>query len=178
MGWNTGWTILQNTAIGVYDEIGPDEFTKIARVLISPFQETDIDEGGKDYDLRTKDGKSMEQIIVESMWTGFSPDKIALGDLDGDVYEGYDHADMSYIKAFYLIIESKKWADKKHTLILSEKETPLTARVVLDVVDGKLNSFDIHQRGKNVSTDMMTRQERLALQNAFHLALEAFDTYS
>ena len=121
MGWNTGWEILQNISIKVYDEIGEEGFNKIAQHIIAPFQGTDIDEGGKDYDWLTKDGKEMEQIFVDAMWENFSPDDILPGDFEGEEDNMCNDEEWAYIKAFYLILESKQWQDKKHMLLKKGK---------------------------------------------------------
>jgi hypothetical protein len=122
MGWNTGWEILQAQSINIYNEVGKEQFDNIAHILIAPFQETDIDEGGKDYNWFTNDGKEMEQIIVDAMWLGFHPDNIAEGDFEGDVWDEYDHKRWAYIKAFYLIIHSRKWQQEKHTLMVGYEQ--------------------------------------------------------
>lgn len=118
MGWNTGWTILQDQSINIYNEVGKDVFAQIAKHLIMPFQGSDIDEGGKDYDFVTTDDKQMEQIFVEALWSDFDTEKIVPGDFEGRTdWDGYDKGEWAYIKAFYLIIRSPHWEDEKHTIL-------------------------------------------------------------
>ena len=117
MGWNIGWTILQDQSIDIYNEVGQETFAKIAKILIAPFQGSDMDEGGKDYDFVTVDGKQMEQIFVDALWLDFDPSKIVRGDFEGDIWEEYDHKEWAYIKAFYLIISSPHWESEKHKVI-------------------------------------------------------------
>lgn len=66
MGWNTGWTIIEQQVVSVYD-VGALT-TEILKLLLLPFKDTDIDEGGS-ADLRTKDGKSFTQIVIKMLAT-------------------------------------------------------------------------------------------------------------
>lgn len=60
MGWNSGYTVMEEQIVTLYDE---KLLTKdILMAIMSPFKETDVDSGGSQ-DLRSKDGKSAENII-------------------------------------------------------------------------------------------------------------------
>ena len=63
MGWNSGYTIFEATVIGAYDlgKLDKDLLT----VLMEPYRGTDIDSGGS-CDLTAKDGKGVEQIVIET----------------------------------------------------------------------------------------------------------------
>jgi len=62
MGWNTGFAIFEETVIGAYD-LGKLDM-QLLGVLMEPYRGTDIDSGGK-MDLSTKDGKFIEQVVIE-----------------------------------------------------------------------------------------------------------------
>lgn len=64
MGWNTGYTIFEETVIGAYDLGKLDE--ALLAVLMEPYRESDIDSGGS-RDLLTKDGKGVEQVVLETL---------------------------------------------------------------------------------------------------------------
>jgi hypothetical protein len=108
MGWNTDWDIMQRQIIGVYDILGDDMTPELCRAILKPFANTDIDEGGKDYNLRSKDDKCEEQIIVMCLFPDFDPNKPqSLDDwhIDDDLM---DHAEedkeLVYISRFYGLI--------------------------------------------------------------------------
>jgi hypothetical protein len=63
MGWNKGYTIFEATVIGAYDlgKLDKDMLT----VLMEPYRGTDIDSGGS-CALKSKDGKGVEQIVIET----------------------------------------------------------------------------------------------------------------
>lgn len=63
MGWNTGYTIFEATVVGAYDLGKLDK--ELLAVLMEPYRGTDIDSGGSE-DLESKDGKGVEQIVVET----------------------------------------------------------------------------------------------------------------
>jgi hypothetical protein len=63
MGWNSGYTIFEATVIGAYDLGVLDR--RLLKVLMEPYRNTDIDSGGS-RDLRTKDGKGVEQVVIEA----------------------------------------------------------------------------------------------------------------
>jgi hypothetical protein len=60
MGWNEGYEIMEKQVIALYDF---DLLNKeVLNALMQPFCNRDIDHGGC-YDLRTKDGKSADDVI-------------------------------------------------------------------------------------------------------------------
>jgi len=63
MGWNTGYTIFEETVIGAYNlgKLDKDLLT----VLMEPYRDSDIDSGGS-HDLRSNDGKTVVQIVIET----------------------------------------------------------------------------------------------------------------
>ena len=63
MGWNAGWTIFEATVIGAYDLGKLDK--ALLTVLMEPYRDTDIDSGGS-RDLKTRDGKCVEQVVIET----------------------------------------------------------------------------------------------------------------
>lgn len=63
MGWNTGYTIFEATVVGAYDLGKLDK--ALLEVLMEPYRGTDIDSGGS-ADLESKDGKRVEQIVIET----------------------------------------------------------------------------------------------------------------
>ncbi len=64
MGWNSAYTIIEAQVVNVYNLGKLDKET--LKAMISPFQGTDIDSGGS-RDLKTKDGKSFEDIVIEML---------------------------------------------------------------------------------------------------------------
>lgn len=60
MGWNTGYTIMEQQIISLYDAGMLDK--EILNALMEPFKNTDIDHGGC-RNLRSKDGKSADDIV-------------------------------------------------------------------------------------------------------------------
>jgi hypothetical protein len=92
MGWNEGYQLLEETVIRVYDLGKLDE--PMVEALLEPYRGSDIDSGGS-RDLRTKDGKSMKEVVCEA-WGIQLPPRPPLGvdDPEGDtygaaVYEGF-----------------------------------------------------------------------------------------
>ena len=63
MGWNSGYAIFESTVIGVYNLGVLDK--KLLEVLMAPYRGTDIDSGGSK-DLESIDGKTVEQIVIET----------------------------------------------------------------------------------------------------------------
>jgi hypothetical protein len=61
MGWNQGYTVLEAQTIALYDlgVLTPE----VINALCAPFRNTDIDSGGS-RGLRTKDGRSFEDILL------------------------------------------------------------------------------------------------------------------
>lgn len=64
MGWNAGYRIFEATVVGAYD-LGKLDKEMLA-VLMEPYRDSDIDSGGS-RDLESKDGKGVEQIVIETM---------------------------------------------------------------------------------------------------------------
>ena len=64
MGWNSGFTIMENTVVTLYDNgvLTKDLLDKI----MNPFKGTDCDSGGS-RGLVSNDGKCVEHIICEIM---------------------------------------------------------------------------------------------------------------
>jgi hypothetical protein len=60
MGWNSGYTIFEQTVIGAYDLGKLDR--ALLDVLMEPYRGTDIDPGGS-RGLRSKDGLDVEEIV-------------------------------------------------------------------------------------------------------------------
>lgn len=60
MGWNEGYTIIEEQVISLYD-LGILN-KEILNALIKPFCNRDVDSGGS-RDLKAKDGKSFENIV-------------------------------------------------------------------------------------------------------------------
>lgn len=84
MGWNTGYTIFEATVVGAYD-LGKLDKALLA-VLMEPYRDTDIDSGGS-ADLESQDGKTVEQIVIETF--GLEMPKKPNGEYD-DNSEGWD----------------------------------------------------------------------------------------
>jgi hypothetical protein len=63
MGWNQGYAIFEQTVIGAYGLGKLDK--QLLSVLMEPYRHTDIDSGGKE-GLITKDGKEVEQVVIET----------------------------------------------------------------------------------------------------------------
>lgn len=64
MGWNAGYTVFEATVIGAYDLGRLDK--AMLKVLGEPYRNSDIDPGGS-MGLEAKDGKGLEQIVIETM---------------------------------------------------------------------------------------------------------------
>jgi len=79
MGWNAGYTIFEKSVVGAYDLGKLDK--ELLSVLMEPYRDSDIDSGGS-LDLTSKDGKSVEQIVIE-VWGLQMPEKPA-ATLEGD----------------------------------------------------------------------------------------------
>lgn len=80
MGWNSGYKIMEETVVGTYDLGKLDK--DILKILLEPYRNSDIDSGGSQ-DLRSKDGKTVEEIVIET-WGIKLPNK---NDNDDDYYE-------------------------------------------------------------------------------------------
>ena len=91
MGWNTGYTIFEATVVGAYDLGKLDK--EMLTVLMEPYRDSDIDSGGSE-DLESKDGKGVEQIVIET-WGLEVPTKPP-----GEYYDDPDAWD-DYTEAVY-----------------------------------------------------------------------------
>jgi hypothetical protein len=113
MGWNTGWAIMQEQVIGLYDLLGEGFTPEVCKVLLKVFADTDMDEGGKDYNMVSKDGKPEEQIIVETLLPQFDPLTYENEWMDYDDYETED--DKKYAAYCFrfgdLMRDSKFWSE-------------------------------------------------------------------
>lgn len=63
MGWNQGYTIFEETVVGAYNLGKLDK--ALLTVLMKPYGNSDIDSGGSS-ELTSEDGKSVEQIVIET----------------------------------------------------------------------------------------------------------------
>ena len=64
MGWNQGYTIMEEAVIAAYDT---GALTKeFLNALMQPYAGSDIDHGGC-HDLRSKDGLSADEIVCKVM---------------------------------------------------------------------------------------------------------------
>lgn len=61
MGNNYAYTVMEATVVGAYNLGVLDK--NLLGVLLEPYRDSDIDSGGSE-DLRSKDGKSVEEIII------------------------------------------------------------------------------------------------------------------
>ena len=86
MGWDEGYTIFEATVIGAYDAGKLDK--KLLAVLMEPYRDTDIDSGGT-CDLRTRDGKSVEQVVIETWGIAMPEAPPGAPDADDDAWEDY-----------------------------------------------------------------------------------------
>lgn len=104
MGWNTGYTIFESTVVGAYDLGKLDK--ALLKVLMEPYRDSDIDSGGSN-ELLSKDGKGVEQIVIET-WGLKMPPKPA-GDYDDDPDEHDVYNDDVY-ELFRKVTDHFGWA--------------------------------------------------------------------
>lgn len=88
MGWSSGYTIFEATVIGAYNLGKLDK--ALLTVLMEPYGNSDIDSGGSN-ELKSKDGKTVEQIVVET-W-GLEPPTQPSDEDDEEAWEAY-HDDL------------------------------------------------------------------------------------
>ena len=62
MAWNEGYEILEKTIVDIYDAGRMD--ADLLKMILDPYRETDIDHGGSQ-NLKTRDGKTADDIIIE-----------------------------------------------------------------------------------------------------------------
>lgn len=103
MGWSTGYTIFESTVVGAYDLGKLDK--EMLTVLMKPYQHSDIDSGGSE-DLESKDGKKVEQIVIET-WGLAMPAK-PLGKYDDDPGAWDDYEDEVY-ELFTSVTKNFDW---------------------------------------------------------------------
>jgi hypothetical protein len=86
MGWNTGYRIFEQTVIGAYDlgKLDKDLLT----VLMEPYRGTDIDSGGS-CGMEAKDGKEVDQIIIETWGLPMPTPPTVAYDADHESWESF-----------------------------------------------------------------------------------------
>ena len=89
MGWNTGYTIFEATVVGAYD-LGKLDMEMLT-VLMEPYRDSDIDSGGS-ADLKSKDGKGVEQIVIETWGLAMPQKPLAEYSADPDAWDEYNDA--------------------------------------------------------------------------------------
>lgn len=106
MGWDQGYTELENAVITAYDTGGltPEVLNKIAE----PYKGTDCDYGGSQ-NLKTKDGLSLEHVICKILYPKeFDEILEEFKDSDEDDFHEYMYAnDKAY--ALYEKVWDKDW---------------------------------------------------------------------
>lgn len=85
MGWNAGYTIFEQTVIGAYNLGKLDK--DLLHVLLEPYRNSDIDHGGCHF-LKSHDGKSVEQIVIETWGLDF-PQPPTDPDPESDEWDDY-----------------------------------------------------------------------------------------
>lgn len=86
MGWNTVYTIFEATVVGAYNLGKLDK--ELLAVLMEPYRDTDIDSGGS-RDLEAKDGKNVNQIVIETCGLAMPPKPDGECDDDPDSWDDY-----------------------------------------------------------------------------------------
>jgi hypothetical protein len=89
MGWNQGYTIFESTVVGAYNLGKLDK--ELLTVLMEPYRGTDIDSGGGK-NLQAMDGKSVEQLVIETWGLKMPERPVADYDADPDAWDDYDEA--------------------------------------------------------------------------------------
>lgn len=102
MGWNAGYRIFEQTVIGAYDLGKLDK--NLLSVLLEPYRGSDIDHGGCKY-LKSHDGKSVEQIVIET-WGLKVP--VAPTDLNKESEEWEVYREEVYSQ-FYSVTKNFGW---------------------------------------------------------------------
>ncbi len=64
MGWDEGYRIMEAQVVALYDKGVLTK--KVLSALMEPFKDSDIDHGGC-RDLKSKDGKTADEIIISTM---------------------------------------------------------------------------------------------------------------
>lgn len=91
MGWNKGYAIFESTVVGAYDLGKLDK--ALLSVMMEPYRNQDIDSGGS-ADLKAKDGKGVEQIVIET-W-GLPMPAAPSDEDDEDAWEDY-HDEVTHL---------------------------------------------------------------------------------
>ena len=89
MGWNSGYTVFEATVVGAYD-LGKLDKALLA-VLMEPYRNTDIDSGGS-CDLKSKDGKGVEQIVIETFGLEMPTNPSGESEVALDAWDAYHDA--------------------------------------------------------------------------------------
>lgn len=101
MGNNASYTAFEATVIGAYDLGRLDK--ALLTVLMEPHRGSDIDSGGC-RNLKSKDGKGVEQIVIET-WGLEMPQKPEdSGDFDVD-----DHYQNAIFEQMYAVTKHFGW---------------------------------------------------------------------
>ena len=103
MGWNAGYTIFEETVVGAYDLGKLDK--ELLTVLMKPYRDTDIDSGGS-RDLKSKDGKGVKQIVIETF--GLEMPKAPPGEYDDDP-DAWDRFEDAVYDKFYEVRSHFGW---------------------------------------------------------------------
>lgn len=103
MGWNKGYTIFESTVVGAYDLGKLDK--ELLTVLMQPYEDSDIDSGGS-CDLKSKDGKGVAQIVVET-W-GLELPTAPTVDCDEDP-DAWDEFNAAVYEQFCVVTEHFGW---------------------------------------------------------------------
>lgn len=101
MGWSSGFTIIEDQIIGLYD-IGVLN-KAVLEAVIEPFIGLDVDFGGF-RNVRTSDGKNIVDIICEI----YEPEKY-LKALEKSRYDEYGNSYNDELKDLYFKISYDKW---------------------------------------------------------------------
>lgn len=119
MGWNQGWEILEHQVVPLYDLLGANFTGDIAKAILKPFIDTDMDEGGKDYNYFSKDGKEMEEIIVSAIYPGFDAENYKPDDpdIDDDLFDDahFSKEELNrhaYQDQFYKLLRNRQFWSK------------------------------------------------------------------
>lgn len=86
MGWNAGYTMFEATVIAIYDQGKLDK--DLLTSLMEPYRGTDIDSGGS-CDLKSKDGKGIEQIVIETWGLQMPQKPICAYEDDPQMWDNY-----------------------------------------------------------------------------------------
>ena len=74
MGWNEAYTIIEKQVIALYNSGQANANT--LKAILDPYRGYDVDHGGC-YGLKTMDGKSADDVIIEFLASQETKDRIA-----------------------------------------------------------------------------------------------------